>query len=55
MVYDEEIANELANVFFEDTKGAEKIVPKVWNERSKYKQLLEKSARVLSTLLQTAV
>ncbi len=51
IVYDEELANELSNVFFEDIKEAEKIDLDSWNARSKYKQLLEKSARLVSPLL----
>jgi len=51
IVYDEEVANELGKIFFEDIKDSEKIDLKSWNARSKYKQLLEKSARLVSPLL----
>jgi cardiolipin synthase len=51
IVYDKEIANELANIFFEDINDSEKIDLKSWNARSKYKQFLEKSARLVSPLL----
>ncbi|HVY76390.1 MAG TPA: cardiolipin synthase [Puia sp.] len=51
IVYDEEFASQLADVFYEDIKDAEKIDPLLWNERSAFKQLLEKTARLVSPLL----
>jgi cardiolipin synthase len=51
IVYDEALANELGNVFFEDLKEAEEITLEAWNARPKYKQLLEKSTRLVSPLL----
>lgn len=51
MVYSEETANTLRKAFYEDIKDAEKIDPVAWQSRSKYKQLLEKVARLLSPLL----
>ena len=51
IVYDEEISNELRNVFFDDIKEAEKIDLGFWTKRSRYKRLLEKSARLVSPLL----
>lgn len=51
IVYDEEISNELRNVFFDDIKEAEKIDLGFWATRPKYKRLLDKSARLVSPLL----
>lgn len=51
MVYSRETADELRAAFYEDIKDAEKIDPVVWRSRSKYRQLLEKIARLLSPLL----
>ena len=51
LVYSKETAGELRKVFYEDIKGAEKIDPVAWQSRSKYRQLLEKIARLLSPLL----
>lgn len=51
MVYSREAADELRAAFYEDIKDAEKIDPVVWRSRSKYRQLLEKIARLLSPLL----
>ena len=51
IVYDSDIANEFTDVFYEDLKDAEKIDLEAWNARSKYKQLLEKTARLVSPML----
>jgi len=51
IVYDTGIANQLASVFYDDLKDAEKIDATVWAARPWYKQLLEKAARLLSPLL----
>ncbi|HLW18693.1 MAG TPA: cardiolipin synthase [Cyclobacteriaceae bacterium] len=51
MVYCRETAGELRDVFYEDIKDADKIDPLAWQSRSKYRQLLEKIARLLSPLL----
>jgi cardiolipin synthase len=51
IVYDTEIANQLSAIFFEDIKHAEKIDAKAWTSRPKYRQLLEKTARLVSPLL----
>ena len=51
IVYDEETANELADIFFEDLKDAEKIDLAVWINRPRYIRLMEKTARLVSPLL----
>ncbi|MGN6533061.1 MAG: cardiolipin synthase [Ginsengibacter sp.] len=51
IVYDVETANELRNVFYEDLKNAEILDSAEWLSRSKFKQLLEKMARLVSPLL----
>ncbi|HET7118372.1 MAG TPA: cardiolipin synthase [Hanamia sp.] len=51
IVYDSDIANELANVFYEDIKDAERINEINWSHRSRVKQLGQKAARLLSPLL----
>jgi cardiolipin synthase len=51
IVYDEELANELSDVFYEDTKYAEKIDLVSWNSRPVHMQMLEKTARLVSSLL----
>ena len=51
IVYDVEIANELRSVFYEDLTNAEMLNAAAWASRSKFKQLLEKTARLVSPLL----
>lgn len=51
IVYDSGAANELAGVFYADIAAAEKIDPAVWESRPAWKQLLEKTARLLSPML----
>jgi len=51
IVYDEELAGELTSVFYEDLKDAEKIDAEKWQLRPWYKELAEKTARLVSPLL----
>ncbi len=51
LVYDEEIAQELREVFYEDLKDATLIDFVRWNERSSFTQLLEKLAGLFSPLM----
>ena len=51
MVYSKKTADELRKAFYEDLRDADKIDPVAWQSRSKYRQLLEKIARLLSPLL----
>ncbi|HUZ60557.1 MAG TPA: cardiolipin synthase [Hanamia sp.] len=51
IVYDMTTANELASIFFEDIKDAEKIDELKWKHRPILKQLWQKTARLVSPLL----
>ncbi|MEO6812990.1 MAG: cardiolipin synthase [Ginsengibacter sp.] len=51
IVYDSEIANQLADVFYNDIKFAKRIDEAEWSNRSRIKQLGQKTARLLSPLL----
>ncbi len=51
IVYDEATASELADVFFEDIKDAEKMDKEKWANRSTMKKLWQKTARMVSPLL----
>lgn len=51
IVYDEEIAKELTDVFYLDIKDAEKIDVNNWEGRPLYKQMMERTARLISPLL----
>lgn len=51
IVYDNEFSEELARVFFDDIKHAERIDPKEWNNRPSSIQLLEKTAGLFSPVL----
>ncbi|MEO9021907.1 MAG: cardiolipin synthase [Ginsengibacter sp.] len=51
IVYDSGTANELADVFYDDIKDAERVNEVTWCHRSKIKQLGQKTARLLSPLL----
>ena len=51
IVYDKEIATQLSTIFYEDIKNAEKLDAVAWNNRPRFKQLLEKTARLVSPLL----
>lgn len=51
IVYDAGIATELRSIFFDDLNDAEKINPGLWYNRSRMKQLWQKTARLVSPLL----
>ncbi|HRQ51138.1 MAG TPA: cardiolipin synthase [Agriterribacter sp.] len=51
IVYDNEMAGELSDIFYKDISDAEKIDPVAWENRPAWKQLLEKTARLVSPLL----
>jgi cardiolipin synthase len=51
IVYDNSVAGELADVFYKDIEDAEKIDTATWEDRAAWKQLLEKTARLVSPLL----
>ena len=51
LIYDVEIAQTLASIFYNDIKDAKKIDPKTWNKRPVVKQMFEKTARLVSPLL----
>lgn len=51
IVYDSEIAKELRTAFYEDLNYSEKIDADSWNSRPRSRQLLEKTARLVSPLL----
>lgn len=51
LVYDEAIAHELRQAFYEDLKDATIIDVGAWNTRSKFTQLLEKLAGLFSPLM----
>lgn len=51
IVYDKEIANQLAETFFDDIKDAELIDAEQWEKRPLYKEIIEKTARLISPLL----
>ncbi len=51
IVYDGELAGELCHIFYEDIKDAEQITTSRWNARPVYRQLIEKTARLISPLL----
>ena len=51
IVYDKEIANELYSIFCNDIKDAVKLDAVLWGKRPLYKQLMEKTVRLLSPLL----
>ena len=51
IVYDRGVADELAAVFYADIAAAEKINAAAWENRSVWKQLFEKIARLVSPLL----
>lgn len=51
IVYDSQIATELRAIFYDDIAHSTQIDPLAWANRPWYKQLLEKSARLLSPLL----
>ena len=51
IVYDEEIANQLRDAFMDDCNQADCIDPEIWLRRPRLKQLIEKTARLVSPLL----
>jgi cardiolipin synthase len=51
IVYNEKTAAELAEVFYQDIRDADKIDPKKWETRSWNKKLGERTARLVSPLL----
>ncbi|WP_316803306.1 cardiolipin synthase [Pedobacter nototheniae] len=51
IIYDEELATELSNAFYDDILNAKKIDRMEWENRPMIRQLLEKSARLVSPLL----
>jgi len=51
IVYDAGLAQCLATIFDEDLEEAEKIDCAAWKQRPVYKQMLEKTARLVSPLL----
>ncbi|HRO47520.1 cardiolipin synthase [Agriterribacter sp.] len=51
IVYDNAIAGELSDIFYEDISAAGKIDAAAWENRPAWKQLLEKTARLVSPLL----
>ncbi|MDX1472035.1 MAG: phospholipase D-like domain-containing protein, partial [Flavobacteriaceae bacterium] len=51
VIYDEDFATELRNVFYDDLSHSKKIDPEQWQNRPKYVQLFEKMMGLLSPLL----
>lgn len=51
MVHDAEIAEQLSDAFYRDLQSSDKIDAIAWLERSKGKQLIEKTARLVSPFL----
>jgi len=51
IVYDDELATSLANVFYSDIKDAELLDISEWSNRSITKKFMEKTARLVSPLL----
>lgn len=51
IIYDQEFATELRDVFYADLKDSKKINPTAWNDRPIYKELIEKTVRLVSSLL----
>lgn len=51
IIYDNEIAKRLRTAFYEDISHSEKIDAVMWNSRSRFRQLLEKTVRLISPLL----
>lgn len=50
MIYDDKIAQQLRDAFYNDIKDAVKINPNTWKKRTLFKQLPEKLFRLLSPL-----
>jgi len=51
MIYDDKVAMQLREAFYNDIKDAVKINPKTWAKRTLFRQLPEKLIRLLSPLL----
>lgn len=51
IVYDQQFAEEMRQVFFDDLKQAEKIDPEGWYKRPAYRQFPEKVARLFSPIM----
>ena len=51
IVYNAEVAGELADVFYQDINDSEKIDAAAWENRAAWKRLLEKTVRLVSPLL----
>jgi len=51
IVYDKDVSEQLAQIFFEDLKEAEQIDPETWYNRPVHVQFLEKTAGLLSPIL----
>jgi cardiolipin synthase len=51
IIYDDKVAGQLRNIFYNDIKDAVMINPKKWAKRSLFKQLPEKLVRLLSPLM----
>ena len=51
MIYDNKVAEQLKDTFYDDIKDAIKINPQTWKKRTLFRQLPEKIARLLSPLL----
>ena len=51
IVYDQQFAEEMRQVFFDDLKYTEKIDPEHWYKRPAYKQFPEKIARLFSPIM----
>lgn len=51
IVYDEEVSRELAAIFYEDVTHAEKLDAERWAARPVWRQMVEKTARLISPLL----
>jgi cardiolipin synthase len=51
IVYDADLASELSTIFYNDLQDAEEIDVTQWNSRPAYNQLIEKTARLISSLL----
>lgn len=51
VIYNEKVASEMQQLFFEDLEDATEIRPAEWRNRSKWVNLLERIARLLSPVL----
>ena len=51
LIYDEELANELRQAFYQDLKDSDKLDLETWNKRPIYLQVLDRIVRLISPLL----